>query len=136
MSGRKSNKQSYETIVAGDMSLSSITSQVSNILQLDDVGYQFNFTGSPVGTFQIQISADYAQDTSSPPNVTNAGNWVPLIFTYWDGAAFQTTSNIPTTVGSPIYLDMPLMSAPWIRAVYQKVSGSGTLTAFYTAKMA
>lgn len=116
------------------MSTASLTSTVTNIQYLDDIGYQFNWTGSPVGNFQLQVSADYAQDGMSPPNVTNAGNWVPLTFTYWDGSMFVTGTSIPTTVGSPIYIDLALLSAPWIRAVYTKVSGSGTLDAFVTAK--
>lgn len=124
----------FETIVAGDMSQASITSSVTNIQYLDDVGVQLNWTGSPVGSFAIQVSADHAQDINSPPNVTVPGNWVPLTFTYWNGSTFVTATTLPTTAGSPIYIDLALLSAPWIRIVYTKVSGSGSLNAFITAK--
>jgi len=123
MSGRKNNLQSFQIITNGTMGVGSITSTVSHIGFLDNIGYQFNFTGSPVGTFAVQISADYAQDTEG--NVTNPGNWAPLTF-----------STIPSTAsGSPVYLDITQVSAPWIRAVYVGTSGSGTLNAFMTAKM-
>lgn len=133
MSGRKNSLPSYKTINGGDMSAASLTSTVTNIQFLDDIGYQFSWTGSPVGTLAIQVSADYAADLNG--NVTNAGHWAPMVFTYWNGAAFVTDTSIPTSVGSPIYLDLSLLSAPYIRAVYTKTSGTGTLTAYVTAKM-
>lgn len=137
MSHRKNILLKYQTVTDGDMSESSITSAVTNIQYLDDIGLQLNWTGSPTGTFAIQVSADYAQDgANSPgtPNVLNAGNWVPISFTYWNGSAFVTATSIPTSVGSPIYIDLALLSAPWIRIVYTRGSGSGTLDAFITAK--
>lgn len=129
---RKNHLAKYQSITNGDMSAASITSPVTNIQFLDDVGCQFNFAGSPVGGFAIQVSADYAQDELG--NVQSAGNWVPLTFTYWNGTAFVTGTSIPTSVGSPVYLDLALLSASWIRSVYTKVSGTGTLNAFVTAK--
>lgn len=132
---RAKNLPVYQNIVAGDMSQASITSSVTAIQYLDDVGIQLNFSGSPVGNFQVQISADYAQDLSSPPNVTNTGNWIPLVVTYWTGTTFATATDIPTSLGSPIYFDLALLSSPYIRVVYTKTSGTGTLNAFVTAKM-
>lgn len=110
----------------------TITSSVTDIRFLDDIGYQFNWTGGAVGAFQIQVSADYAQDING--NVTNTGNWTPLIFTYWNGTAFVTSNSIPTTQGSPYYVDLSLLSAPWIRCQYTNASSTGTLTATITAK--
>lgn len=137
MSGRKNNIQTFKTISAGDMSTATLTSSITNIQFLDNVGYQFSWTGSPVGEFSIEVSADYNQDSSSPPNVLATGNWIPLVFTYWDANAgtFVTDTAVPSSVGSPIYLDLALLSAPWIRAKYTRTSGTGTLTATITAKM-
>jgi len=105
------------------MALSSITSSVTNIQRLDNIGIQFNWSGAPVGDFAVQISADYAQDTEG--NVTNAGNWTPI-----------TLSPSPaTSSGSPIYIDMFQLSAPWLRVVYTRTSGSGTLQATIVGKM-
>jgi len=111
---------------------STLTSSVTNIQFLDDVGYQFVWTGSPVGTIAVQVSADYAQDFSG--NVTNSGNWTPITLSYLSGGSFVNSQSIPTSVGSPVYLDLALLSAPWIRAVYTNSSGTGTLTATITAK--
>lgn len=130
---KKSNLPVFQTVTAGDMSTASITSAVTNIQILDDIGVQLNWTGSPVGNFRVQISADHAQDING--NVTVAGNWTPLTLTYWDGAAWATSVDIPTSLGSPIYFDMALLSAPWIRVLYTKTSGTGTLSAFITAKV-
>ena len=129
---RKNNLKQFNTIAAGSMA-SSITSAVTDIQFLDDIGYQFTWTGSPSGSFSIQVSADYSQDQSG--NIMNAGHWVPLTMTYWNGSAFVTGTSIPTSVGSPVYIDLALLSAPYIRAVYNSVSGSGSLTATITAKM-
>lgn len=133
MSSTKNTLLSFPTITSGTMTGTNVlTSLVTNVQRLDDIGYQFNFTGSPVGTIAVQVSADYAADLNG--NVTNPGNWVPLTFTYWNGAAFVTAFSIPTSVGSPVYLDLALLSAPWIRAVYTNASGSGVLTSIVTAK--
>ncbi len=129
---RKNHLTKFQSITSGDMSQATLTSTVTNLQFLDNAGYQFNFTGSPVGTLAVQVSADYAQDELG--NVTNAGNWVPLTITYWNGTAFITSTSVPTSVGSPVYLDLALLSASWIRSVYTKISGTGTLNAFITAK--
>lgn len=121
----------YQVITNGNMT-GNLTGKVTNINNLDNVGVQLNWTGSPVGTFSVQVSADYAQDTQG--NVTNAGNWISINITYWNGSTFTTTSTIPTSVGSPIYLDLDLLSAPWIRVIYTAGSSTGTLNAYVTAK--
>lgn len=120
---RKNNLLKYQPISAGDMS-GNITSGVTSIQYLDNIGVQFNFTGAPTGTFQIQVSADYAQDEFG--NVQNAGNWIPITF-----------SSNPVAAGSAgsVYVDLNQLSAPWMRLAYVFTSGSGSLNAFITAKM-
>jgi hypothetical protein len=125
---RKSNLKTYQTVVAGDMS-ANITSPVTNILFLDNIGIQLNFSGSPVGNFEIQTSIDYAQDDFG--NVTNAGTWIPIEL-FFNG---DFASDIPTDVLSPIVINLNQLSFPWIRIVYLATSGSGTLDAFVSAKM-
>lgn len=123
MAGRKSNLKRFQIISAGDMSQSSITSAVTNIEFMDNIGIQLNWTGSPSGTFAIQVSLDYDQDNNG--NVINAGNWVSVTL----------TPTPDTSVSPPIYIDMNQLSSPWIRVVYTKVSGTGTLNAFIAGKM-
>ena len=122
-----------KTITDGDMSLASITSLVTEIQYLDNVGVQLTWAGSPTGTFAIQVSADFRR--YDPTNkITAAGTWTPLVLTYWDGAAFVTATSIPTSLGSPIFLDLALLSAPFLRIVYTKGSGTGTLQCTITGK--
>lgn len=107
---------------------STVTSLTTSIQFLDDIGLEWVWSGSPVGNFQVLISADY------DPNENIAGNWVPLLFTYWNGASFVTSYNLPTSLGSPYYIDLALLSAPYIQVTYTNTSGSGTLNGFLTAK--
>lgn len=116
---RKNNLLKFQTITSGDMSQATLTSSITNIQYLDNVGIQANFTGSPVGTLSVQVSIDHAQDEWG--NVTTAGNWS------------QVTSSAVTS--SPVVFDLNQLSAPWIRVVYTKVSGTGTLNVFITGKM-
>lgn len=133
MSGRKSNLKQFKVVSAGNMALTSITSPVTAIEQLDNLGVQFNWTGSPVGTFQVQVSADYAQDTQG--NVTNTGNWVAVPLNYLLSGVSTSATTVPTSAGSPIYLDLNQLSAPWMRSVYTKSSGTGSVDMWVTGKM-
>jgi hypothetical protein len=131
MSGRKNTLLKYQSVTNGNMA-TNIISAVTSLQYLDNSGIQFNFSGSPVGTFQVQVSADYAQDSYG--NVTNPGNWAPIILTYVLAGVITQSTSIPTSVGSPVYVDVNQTSSPYIRAVYNAVSGSGTLNVFLTAK--
>jgi hypothetical protein len=132
MSGRKANLKAWQAVSNAAMT-SNITSPVSNVEFLDNCAYEFIWTGSPTGTFSVQVSIDYNQDNNG--NVTNSGNWSTVPVTYWNGTAFVTGLTVPTSVGSPVYIDLNQMSAPWIRAAYTFASGSGTLSIWTTAKM-
>lgn len=120
---QKGSLYRFQNIVNGDMSLTSITSKITNLQFLDNVGLQLVFTGSPTGTFDVEVSASYEQDSLG--NVINAGTWTPI-----------TLSPVPEATGSAgnIYIDINQTSSPWIRVVYTKGSGSGTLNSFITAK--
>lgn len=111
----------FQIITSGSMG-ASITSAVTNIQYIDNIGIEIYVSaGSPVGTYAVQVSADYQQDAAG--NVVNAGNWVSLSF-----------STAPDTTVNPIYLDMNQLSAPYIRLVYTRTSGTGTLQAYITGK--
>lgn len=115
----------FQVITNGDMSLSSITSIYTNIQGLDNIGYQIGFSGAPTGTFSVQISMDYEPGKAPNSKPVNAGNWISL-----------PLSPAIIASGSPdnAYIDLNQMSAPWIRLVYTKTSGSGTLNAYVVAK--
>ena len=132
MSGRKSNLKQYELVAAASMT-TSITSPVTSIEFLDNIGYQIDYSGSPVGTFSVQVSADYNQDYQG--NVMNAGSWVTVPVTYWNGTTFVDSTTIPTTVSSPVFVNLNQLSAPWVRVVYTFASGSGSLNIWVCGKM-
>jgi hypothetical protein len=129
MSERKDQIRKFQNFTNASMSgTTTITSLTSSVQFVDNIGLEWIWSGAPVGNFQVQTSIDY------DPNETIAGNWVPLLFTYWNGSVFVTSYMIPTSLGSPYYLDIDVTSIPWIRVVYTNISGSGTLNGFLTAK--
>lgn len=103
-------------IVTNGNMASNITSIVIPIQFEDNVGMQFVWTGSPVGTFAVQVSLDQT-------------NWSTIPST-----SFSGTYPVPGTTSSPAYLDMALLSAAYIRVVYTAASGSGTLNVLAVAK--
>lgn len=124
MSGRKNTLLKYKLLSAASMA-ANITSAATNIQHLDNIGIQANIvSGSPTGVIQVQVSADYAEDTEH--NVLDAGHWVDL-----------TPAQQSITAGSPAqtYFDLNQLSSPWVRVVYTRTSGSGSLDVFITAKM-
>lgn len=123
---RKSNLKKFQSITSGNMALTSITSAITNVEFLDNIGVQLQWSGSPVGNFEIQVSLNYDQDING--NVINAGTWVPLTFPTYN-------NDIPTSAGSPLYIDLNQLSAPWVRVVYTKTSGTGTLNTYICGKM-
>lgn len=123
MSGRKNNLLKFQTVINGSMA-GSLTSAVTNIEFLDNIGIQaiWSSGSTPVGTLQVEISIDYAQDTFG--NVTNPGTWTSL----------TTTASVSGNTGN-VYFDINQISSPWIRLTYVRASGSGTLNAYVTGKM-
>ena len=91
---------------------------------MDNIGIQLDFTGTPTGTFEIQGSADYEQDEFG--NVENPGFWIPI----------GPLSSAPVASGTDgqIFIDVNQISSPWIRVVYNRTSGAGTLNGFITGK--
>ena len=105
------------------MASATLTSSVVEIRNQDNVGIQLSWTGTAVGTFAVQISINHAEDANG--NVTVAGDWVPLTLSPSIAAAGSADSAI---------IDLNQMSASYIRVVYTRSSGTGTLNAYITAK--
>lgn len=121
---RKNNLRQYQNIVDGDMSDSEIISDVTNIQWLDNISVQLNFTGTPVGAFYIEVSADHAEDENK--NILVSGTWVPI-----DLFPVPVASGAADT----ILIDLNQLATPWIRVRYARTSGSGTLNGFISGKM-
>lgn len=125
MSGRKSVLQRFKNIVAQSMG-GNITSAVTNIEMLDNIGVQVIWSAgsTPVGVISVEVSMDYDQDTLG--NVVNAGNWIAL--------TLDPAANVSGNTGQ-IYVDLNQLSAPWIRVKYTRTSGTATLSGYICGKM-
>lgn len=119
---RKNQLTKFQNITNGDMT-TTITSPATAIHFLDDIGVQFNFTGVPVGTFQVQVSIDYTQDQEG--NIEDPGHWISIAL---------SPSPVAAGAAGQVYVDLNMLSSPWVRVVYVPTSGSGTLNAFITGK--
>ena len=108
--GSKRTLDYSELVVDGDMS-SDITSDSTNIMHTDRVGYQLVWTGTPNGVFTVEVSND---------EVT----WAEL-----------TLSTAITAAGSAdnAFIDCET-AAKYIRCKYTASSSTGTLQAHITAK--
>ena len=120
----------HTVISNGNMSASSITSDVTIIQQLSAMSYGFSWSGtSPVGVIAIQVSNDYSVDASGA--VSNAGTWSPLDLSS-NGVTSQSVAVTGNTGNGLVDVET---GAYAIRAVYTKTSGTGTLQAKINAKV-
>lgn len=99
------------------------TSDVTIIQSFAYVGFTIAWTGTPAGTFAVQVSNDYSIDPSG--EVKDAGTWTAL-----------TLSSTPTAAGSSgnDYVDIQGISSYAIRLVYTRTSGTGTVNATICGK--
>lgn len=110
-------------IIDAQSMASGITSSAVEIKSQDNVGVQLHWTGTPTGAFDIQISSNHRQDAEG--NIQVPGNWISLVLN-------------PTITASgsadDAYVDLNQMSALYMRIVYARSSGTGTLDAYVVAK--
>lgn len=106
----------------------SITSPPTFIGQIPGLSYDLTWTGAPVGTFSVQVSNTYRQDSYG--TVVNAGSWNTL-----PPSAFTGTYPVPSGTPGNGFLDVVGTEAAWIRLVYNYTSGSGNLTVVPAAKV-
>jgi hypothetical protein len=112
MSGRKNNLVTYTTLSAGDMS-GNLTSAVTDVRWLDNLVFYITFTGTPTGTFAIQVSPDQT-------------TWYDL-----------DLSPTPVASGSSGSHRISLHQLPdcYIRGTYTATSGSGSCKMLIAGKM-
>lgn len=110
-----------QVITAGDMS-ANVTGPATNISYLDNVAMQLNFTGTPTGTFSVEGSLDHKEYNGQ---IVSAGNFIPLSL---------ATTPVASGAAGQILLDLNQLSFPYIRIVYTRTSGAGSLDAYISAK--
>jgi hypothetical protein len=114
----------YPVYLATNVSMAtSFTSAAVKIEYQDNVGFQLDWTGTPVGTFSFQISSNHTQDYLG--NSVNAGNWITLPV---------TPAITATGTANDAYVDLNQMSAFYTRFVYTATSGTGVLQGLVVAK--
>lgn len=106
----------------------TITGPATNINQLPGISYDLVWTGTPVGTFAVQVSNTYTQDSQG--NTKTAGHWESL-----PTSSFTGTYPVPAGTSGSGFLDVVGTEAAWVRLVYTAVSGAGTLTVVPAAKV-
>lgn len=112
--GRKNTLNNYAMFGAGaNMATASTTSSSTNVQYTDNIGIVLAWTGStPIGTITVQGSNDNT-------------NWATLDF----GSAISITGDSGTDL-----LNINQFPCSYIRIVYTKSSGTGTITASMTTK--
>lgn len=101
-------------IADGDMS-ASINSTPTNINEVVSYCIQAVFTGSPVGSLKIQASNSLLIDSN----------------TVWTDV---DNSSSAVTAAGDYMVNVELPSYSWVRLVYTRISGSGTINARINAK--
>jgi hypothetical protein len=106
----------------------TITSPPTNINRLPGISYDLLWTGSPTGTFAVQVSNTYEQSPTG--TVISAGNWNTL-----PTASFTGTYPVPSGSAGNGFLDVVGTEAAWVRIVYTPSGGTGNLTVVPAAKV-
>jgi hypothetical protein len=115
-------------IINGVSMASSITGTPQMIQTLPGMSYDIVWTGTPTGTFQVQVSNTYQQ--ASDGTVIAAGNWTTL-----PTSAFTGTYPVPSGSASNGFIDVVGTEAYAVRLVYTASGGSGNLTVVASAKV-
>lgn len=106
----------------------SITSAPTYINQLPGISYDLVWTGTPTGTFAVQVSNTYAQSPSGA--VLAAGNWSTI-----PPSNFAGTYPVPSGSPGNGFLDVVGTEGAWVRLVYTASGGAGSLTVVPAAKV-
>lgn len=98
---------------------SSITSAAQPCQFQDNIGIQLAWTGDAVGDFTVEVSVDHN------PVTNTAGSWATLTLSSTIAAA---------SVADNAYIEINQLSAPYIRVVFTRTSGTGVLNCHIAAK--
>ncbi len=122
----------HPVIVAGDMSASTITSEVTAVQGLSNFSYDVSWVGtSPVGTLALQVSNTFTVASNGGAGTTGTWTTVPMDV----NGAYATSAAISGNTGNG-FIDVTLHAGYAARLVYTKGSGVGTLSATISGKVA
>lgn len=104
-------------IVSGDMS-GDINSSPTNIDEAVSFSVQAVMSGSPTGTLELQASNDIVLSSADAPV-----NWTTV-----------TESEADVTAAGTYMVNVEFPSYSWVRLIYKRVGGNGTIDARINAK--
>jgi hypothetical protein len=116
---RKNVLTPFAAINAGDASETTLTSTYVNIQYLDSIGFQCVWTGTALGTFDVQVSNTYNPETAT------AGTWTSYTVTDFPEPDGSAGNGVATVTSCPF---------AWLRVVYTKTSGTGTVSVIISGK--
>lgn len=111
------NVKQATALSACDMSTTSCSGTGQDVYYFDTISIQAVFSGTPVGTFKLQISNDAVNAAAS---VTNWSDY--------------TGSSTSISAAGDYVWNLSSAGYRWVRVVYTKISGTGTANAYLTAK--
>lgn len=115
----------YPVITNGDMS-GNLLSKITIVKMLSLVSYSVSWSGaSPIGVMSVEVSNDYAQNTDG--SVLNAGTWNTLPLDVPAAVANNTDNG---------FIDIDLNGGYAMRLRYTRTSGTGTMQAIISCKVA
>lgn len=101
-------------LVDGEVLTTSFESEPLNIQYMDNIGVQINWDSSDgYGTFNVEVSIDNE---------------------YWNALPLSSFIQVNMSPGTA-YVDLNQLSAVWLRVAYSRISGSGTVDVWTTAKI-
>lgn len=120
MAGNSKNAlKPWRAILNGDMSGNLVSSEPTNIMFMDNVSIEFDFTGTPTGTFFVDVSNTY------DPILNPTPTWITLSL---------SPTPVATGTSGVIGIDYNQSGFQWMRVRYTATSGTGTLNAYIAVK--
>lgn len=115
-------------IINAESMASTIEGPATIIQRLPGISYDISWTGTPTGTFSVQVSNTV---------VLSAGGEVAQAGTWYDLPAAALVGTLPTATGAAGngFIDIIGTQAYAVRLVYTATSGTGALTVVATAKV-
>lgn len=106
-----------------DMSQASIHSNGVQLQQGVNLSIQAVWTGAPVGTLIVQVSDDIVAPSPGADPAANVVNW----------SKYTGSDATVNGAGDIMWVDRN-SGYQWIRILYAKISGTGTLNATFSGK--
>lgn len=102
----------------------SVNGPATFIQNISGIGYDIAWTGTPVGTFSVQVSNTVTLNPDG--SVNTAGNWTTLTL---------SSSIAPAGSADNAFINLAGVEALAVRLVYTRTSSTGTLNATIAGKV-